>query len=144
MCGTGAGNSFLISASLLNGQITITHTDGTALAAGEIDITSVYRVYQLGSFPRDRDVFYNTFQTPTFYYKVIPEKVREATAAQCEYINKMGLNYFISDDSYISSEHIGPYSYQKNIKALGTSVLIAPKARMLLRGLMNRKGIMVV
>ncbi len=141
--GTGAGNSYLISASTLPGEITITNIDGTNPTAAVFDTTSVYRIYQLGKFPRDRDVFYNTFQNPTFYYKGIIEPVREATAAQCEYINKMGIAFFTSDTSFLQSEKIGPYSYTKDLKAAG-NILIAPKAKMLLRGLMSRRGTIVL
>lgn len=142
--GTGTGNSYLISSSTLDGQITVTNVDYSVITTAVFDTTSVYRIYQIGKFPRDRDVFYNTFQNPTYYYKAIPENVREATAAQCEYINQMGMSFFISDGMYLNSEHIGPYSYTKDPKAGGTDILIAPKAKMLLRGFANRKGIMVI
>lgn len=140
--GKGFGQSYLISASTLSGQITVTNIDGTALTVAPFDTTTVYRIYQLGKFPRDRDVFYNTFQNPTFYYKSVPEQVREAVAAQAEYINKMGLSYFTSER--LTSEHIGPYSYTRAAHSVKDETLIAPKARMLLRGYMSRRGTMMV
>lgn len=142
--GTGTGASYLISESTLSGQITITNTDYSAVITPVFDTTSVYRIYQLGKFPRDRDVFYNTFQNPTFYYKAVPENVMQATAAQCEFINRMGIDYITSNAMYLTSEHIGPYSYAKDPKATGTDFLIAPKAKLLLRGFMNRKGVIEI
>lgn len=138
--GAGFGNSYIISGSTLQGQITINNTDGSAITEAPLDNTSVYRIYQLGKFPRDRDVFYNTFQNPTFYYKAIPEPVREATAAQAEYINNQGLDFFTSDKPNMQSEHIGPYSYSRKQKG---DILMAPKAKMLLRGIMSRRGTMI-
>lgn len=142
--GTGTGNSYLISASTLAGEITITNTDYSTVTADVFDTTSVYRIYQLGKFPRDRDVFYNTFQNPTFYYKAIPENIREATAAQCEYINKKGLSFFTDDSATMQGEHIGPYSYQRRQNVTATDLLIAPKAKMLLRGFMSRRGTIII
>lgn len=142
--GTGNGTEYIISDSTLSGQITLTNTDGSALTVSPLDTTSVYQIYQLGKFPRDRDVFYNTFQTPTIYYKNIPEPIREATAAQCAYIAQQGIAFFDSDEAFINSKHIGPYSYTRDPKSAGTGYLIAPKAKMLLRGYMNRKGVMII
>lgn len=145
MGGLGFGNSYLISDSLYGGQITLTNTDGTAITdSPPLDTTSIYRIYQLGSFPRQRDVFYNTFENPTRYYKQVPEKVRQATAAQCEYINIQGFDFFASDAGTLQSEHIGPYSYTRRGATTSTDILIAPKARMLLKGIKNRKGTMVI
>ena len=142
--GTGYGNEYLISNSLATGQITLTNIDGSPLTTAPLDTTSVYQIYQLGKFPRDRDVFYNTFQTPTVYYKSIPDPVREATAAQCAYVAQQGLTFFDSDEAFINSKHIGPYSYTRDPNATGLGYLIAPKAKMLLRGYMNRKGTMII
>lgn len=142
--GTGAGTSALISASTLAGQITITNLDGTTYNGTPLDNTSEYRIYQLGKFPRDRDVFYDTLHTPTQYYKMVPEQVREATAAQAEYINKMGLAFFTSDAAFLQREKIGPYEYSRDMTAAGPDFLIAPKAKLLLRGFKNRRGVMVI
>jgi hypothetical protein len=145
MGGLNMGNSYLISSSLYTGQITLTKTDGSPMdAPSALDTTSVYRIYQLGKFPRDRDVFYNTFTNPTQYYKQVPENVREATAAQCEFINRQGLAFFTSDSAYLTSEHIGSYSYTRDLRAAGTNFLIAPKAQLLLKGIMNRRGTMII
>lgn len=144
MGGTGFGNSYLISDSLYTGQITIKNTDGSTITEAPLDTTSVYRIYQLGQFPRNRDVFYNTFENPTRYYKQVPEKVRQATAAQCEYINKQGLDFFTSDAGTMQTEHIGPYSYGRRGTTTSSDILIAPKTRMLLKGLKNRRGTIVI
>ena len=142
--GTGAGTSALISASTLAGQITITNVDGTTYSGTALDTTSEYRIYQLGRFPRDRDVFFDTLHTPTTYFKMIPEQIREASAAQAEYINRKGLSFFTSDDAFLQSEHIGPYSYSRGTNAIGPDILIAPKAKLLLRGFKNRRGVMII
>lgn len=141
--GLGAGNSYLIKDSLLDGTITIQNIDYTEPEASVFDLTSVYRIYQLAKFPRDRDVFYNTYQNPTRYYKAVPENVREAVAAQCEYINQMGLAFFISET--LQSEHIGSYSYQRVPRTVSdVDAQIAPKAKMLLRGYKSRRGTIVL
>jgi hypothetical protein len=145
--GTGMGNCYVISGSTYVGNITLVNTDGSAISAtgaAPLDTTSIYRIYQLGKFPRDRDVFYNTFTNPTQYYKAIPDVVRQATAAQCEFINRQGIAFFTSDAAYLTGEHIGSYSYTRDPKAGGTNFLIAPKAQLLLKGIMNRKGRMIV
>lgn len=140
--GKGFNNSYLISASTLDGQITIKNIDGTDPTQAVFDTTSVYRIYQLGKFPRDRDVFYNTFQNPPFYYKAIPEQIREATAAQAEFINAMGIDYFTTER--LTSERIGSYSYSRAAHSVKNDTLIAPKAKFLMKGYMSRRGTLIV
>lgn len=138
--GSGAGQRTTIKASTYSGILTF-DTLTTA-----VDSTSVYKIYQLGKFPRKKDVFFDGNNTPNTYYKTIPEAVKRAVAAQVEFMIKMGASYFSSNKSELQSETIGDYSYSKgNVIGSGGSIknLIAPKAKILLRGLLNRKGILV-
>lgn len=135
--GTGAGQRKKITAQTLAGYITLESDFGTAL-----DTTSYYRIWQLGKFPRTQDVEYDGLYTNK-HYKNIPEAVRRATAAQVEYMSVMGDNFFASDKPDMEGESIGDYSYTKRGtggSTTGASKLIAPKARVLLRGIANRTG----
>lgn len=134
--GTGVGQTNWITTSDLSGQITVQNTWTTAL-----DTTSVYRIYQLGKFPRQQDVYFDGLNQPTRYYKTIPEAVQRAVAAQCSYINRMGRAFFESDAPYMQSQRVGSYSYTRaNSKGDATRMQIAPEARQALRGIVNRKG----
>lgn len=118
-----------------------TITVGVAFTSA-IDNTSVYKIRQLGKFPRHEDVYSlnnpNNSNLPT-YYKTIPEAVKRAVAAQMEYIMGKGLEFFsgASDDV---SESIGDYSHTTKT---GVNKLIAPKARELLKGMTNRLGMLI-
>ena len=137
--GTGAGQRRKITANTYAGVLT-TETFTTAP-----DSTSMYHIYQLGKFPRPSDVFYDTINSPSTYYKTIPEQVKRATAAQVEFMIKMGTAYFASDKATMDSESIGDYSYSKSAGGGGSlETLIAPKAKVLLRGIVNRTGTMIV
>ena len=107
------------------------------------DTTSFYRIYQLGKFPRQCDVVAYSQISPTTYYKSIPEAVKRAVAAQVAYIIEMGDPFFSGDGSEKQSESIGDYSYTNRPGAQGPMRLIAPKARLLLRGIKNRVGMIV-
>lgn len=98
-----------------------------------IDSTSVFEIYQIGLFPRVKDVWH---QHDT-YYKRIPEAIKRAIAAQVEYIIEKGSSFFLgaTDDE---SERIDDYSH-KRVNA-GMRSVIAPKARMFLRGFVSRIG----
>lgn len=112
-----------------------------------IDNTSLYRIYQLGSFPRKRDVYLDSINPPVpTYYKNIPEKVKRAVAAQVEFIIQQGANFFSSDEIFKHSERLGDYSYQKSADGSSTGIeqMIAPKAKIYLKGITNRRGIMIV
>jgi hypothetical protein len=135
--GTGAGQRSIVTGSTLLGVLTISPAFTTAP-----DATSYYRIYQLGKFPREQDVTFDGRHTPPRYYKWVPEAVKRATAAQWEYIKKMGDDYFRTDQINFQSENIGNYGYSK--KQGGTSSMIAPKAKEYLRGIVNRKGTMTV
>jgi hypothetical protein len=135
--GPGAGQRLQILSSTLGGVITINGAFDPAP-----DTTSLYKIYQLGKFPRERDVFYNTYENPPKYYKSIPEAVKRAVCAQIEYMITQGTSYFAGDGSHLQSEHIGDYSYTRMTGAVEN--LIAPKAQMYLRGLRNMKGNIVI
>lgn len=135
--GTGIGQRRRITASTYAGVIT---TDAFSSA---LDSTSVYRIYQLGKFPRIEDVFYDGNNTPNTYYKYIPEAIKRAVAAQVDYIIQMGNSYFQTDKVDFESESIGDYSYSKGASKAVVDKLVAPKVRVLLKGITNRKGVMI-
>lgn len=135
--GTGAGQRSLITDSTLLGVLTISPAFSTAP-----DATSYYRIYQLGKFPRACDTTFDGRHATPRYYKWIPEAVKRATAAQWEYVKKMGDDFFRTDQSSYQSENIGNYGYSK--KQGQSAPLIAPKAKEYLRGIVNRKGTMSV
>jgi len=129
--GTNAGERRKITASE-DGVLTVSQA-----FTSEIDDTSAYRIYQLGLFPRTQDTYYKD-QT---YYKSIPEAVKRATAAQVEFIIEKGEEYF-KGPTDLTSESIGDYSYTR--KVAGEESMIAPKAKMFLRGFINRVGVLDV
>lgn len=104
---------------------------------------SVYRIYQLAKFPRRKDSIYKS--SVDKYYKFIPEKVKNAVAAQIQFANEMGEEYFTGPDTDANSESIGNYSYSNGGVGSGGAQtapvrMISPKARTLLRGIVNRTG----
>lgn len=135
--GPGIGQMKKITASSVDGELTIEGTFGTA-----VTIASFYKIFQLGKFPRIEDVHFNSYETPHRYYKSIPEAVKRATAAQVEYRINMGDSFFASGGEEVS-ERIGDYSYSRKNPG-GTQALIAPKARFLLRDVMNRTGKIII
>ena len=140
--GTGAGQRRVITASTKEGVLTPASNFATAP-----DNTSFYKIYQLGKFPRHCDVLLYSESSPTTYYKQIPENIKRAVAAQVEYMIQMGLNFFATDQSEKVSERIGDYSYanaESEAGGVGPSKLIAPKAKILLRGFKNRTGQILV
>ena len=136
--GTGEGQKRKVTAQTFEGVVTVEAAFSPAL-----DTTSYYKIWQLGHFPRKNDVEFDGTHTPQQYYKSIPEKVRRATAAQVEYRVNMGDAFFASDKADLQSESIGDYSYSKGQGTTGLARLIAPKAKILLRGIINRKGSIV-
>ncbi len=135
--GTGIGQSALIvSSSRTDKTVTI----DTAFSTTP-DTTSVFKIYQLGKFPRDKDTYVSAAQV---YYKSIPELVRDATAAQVAYMDAMGDSFFAQDGSDKDSESMGNYSYSKGSGSQSAMVrMVAPRARTLLRGVTNRTGQML-
>jgi hypothetical protein len=134
--GTGEGELQRISKQGLNGVITVEAGFTTTL-----DTTSYYKIYQLGKFPRQCDVEFDGIHQPQQYYKAIPQALRQAVAAQVHFINEMGDAFFATDKNQLNSETIGDYSYTKGSTAsVGRYALVAPAAKGLLRGLVNRAG----
>lgn len=100
-----------------------------------------FKIYQLAKFPRVQDG-YTTPDGLHVYYS-IPEAVREAVAAQVEFIMAKGDAFFTGDNSDMQSESFLNYSYSRGNSATGSSSLsklISPQARVLLRGIVNRTG----
>lgn len=139
--GTGLNQTNQVSGSILNGTITVVAAWSTAL-----DTTSVYRIYQLGKFPRAQDVYFDSLNQPVRYYKTIPDAVRRATAAQAAYINRMGRAFFESDSAHMQSEKLASYSYTRNSKVNPRSLFIAPEAKQALRedNITSRRGQVIV
>ena len=131
--GTGSGQVRRISSSTYGGVVTVDTAWTTAP-----DSTSFYRIYQFAKFPRTQDVTHFTEVEPAQVYKEIPEQVKQAVAAQVEYIDSMGDDYFSTNNSEKMREQIGDYEYenaQSESGVGGISRLIAPKAKALLRGI---------
>lgn len=137
--GTGAGQRRKITAQTYEGVITVDSAWSTAP-----DSTSVYKIYQLGKLPRYKDVYFDSENSPQQYYKSIPENVKRAVAAQVEFMIEMGSRFFSSDQIEKVSESIGDYSYTNAESHQGVGRLIAPKAKMLLKGIRNITGQIVV
>lgn len=136
--GTGAGQRRKITGSTRAGVITVDTAWATSL-----DTTSFYKIYQLGKFPRCCDVTLYSTQSPTTYYKQIPEAVKRAVAAQVDFIIEMGDSYFSGDNSIKQSESIGDYSYSMAQNG-ATYRLISSRTKDLLRGYTSRIGRLVV
>lgn len=139
--GAAAGQRAVIQSSDLATQgITLWAAFTTTPAVGDY-----FKVYQLAKFPRYKDIY----STPDGLnrYATIPEAVREATVAQVEFIIAKGAGFFTGDNSDMQSESFLNYSYTRSSSAGGQSSLsnlISPQARVLLRGIVNRKGTMFV
>ena len=133
--GTGVGQRRKVTASTKAGVLTV-GSDWVTTP----DSTSVYKINQLGKFPRRKDVETYTSGPNTTYFKVIPEAVKRAVAAQVGYVVEMGDAFFAGDKSDMESESIGDYSYSKGQGAASVYKLISPKAKILLKGLVNRTG----
>ena len=130
--GTGSGQiGRIVSSSSTNKSVTLSEDLSTAP-----DATSVYKIYQLAKFPRDTD----RVTLDNVYYSTVPDAVRRATAAQVQYAISQGSAFFASDSPMVESESIGNYSYSKSAGASSFSKLIAPRAKTLLRGIINRTG----
>lgn len=134
--GTGAGQRRKVASSTKAGVLTVDSAWTTTPSS-----SSFYVIRQLGKFPRLNDVTSHTEAAVITYYKQIPEAVRRAVAAQVEYIINMGDNFFATDQADKQSESIGDYSYSMGDKsALSLARMMAPKAKLLLRGYLNRTG----
>jgi hypothetical protein len=134
--GSGVGNRrWIVSSDYTNKSITY---EGASIGA---DTTSVFRIFQLGKFPRSKDAFLNNDDET--WYKIIPEAVRRAVAAQMEFLVNQGDAYFATATMDLASESIGNYSYSRGSGSEGQSPavkMLAPKAKALLRGYKNSMG----
>jgi hypothetical protein len=101
----------------------------------EVAAGVVYRLYQLGKFPRVQDFDLEG----EHYYKYIPRKVKEACLAQFQYLVEMGDDFLINGANKIE-ESWKDYSYKLGTTKGGEARMIAPKAKFLLKGITNRKG----
>lgn len=133
--GTGEGQRRKCTASTEAGVLTVDSAWTTVP-----DTTSFYKIYQLGKFPREYDGVLCSQGLISKYFKSIPENIKRATAAQVAYIIEMGDSFFAGDEADKVSESIGDYSYDKSVGNTGVSKLIAPRAKLLLRGFINRTG----
>lgn len=138
--GTGAGQIRTISASTLAGKVTIDDAWAT-----NPDTTSHYQIYQLSKFPRndEGDWYFDGQGTPQAYVKSIPEQITKAVCAQVQFMKTEGANFFATNSTDMASESIGNYSYSRG-SSDNIAPLIAPRAKMLLRGFVNRKGRMIL
>lgn len=129
--GTGIGQTKrIVSSSKSNYSITI----DSAFTVTP-DSTSVYKIFQLGKFPRVQDVWHDPDTKQ--YSKSIPDAVMVATCAQLAYAISKGDDFFSGDMSVYDSETIGNYSYSKGQSTgQGTSSVnaMSPRARALLKG----------
>lgn len=137
--GTGEGQIMHIASSSLSGY-SIT-TDDTW--ATEPDTTSFFIIYQLGKFPRQTDG--HVRPDGLKYFKRIPQQIQDAVVAQVEYQIAQGDTYFQGDDSEITSERIGNYSYTKGNGSSPTSSVaqVSPRARAILKGIKNSTGVLL-
>lgn len=135
--GTGAGQIKRITGSSRSGKsVTLQSAFTTAL-----DTTSVFKIYQLAKFPRRKDVYGGV--TGDNFAKSIPQAVQDAVVAQTEFIIAQGDAFFSGISSDMESERILNYSYTRGQSSATTSALvkmIAPKARIFLRGIKNSTG----
>lgn len=130
--GTGAGQQKQITSSNKNNKsITVVSSWTTPP-----DSTSVYKIYQLGKFPRRKDVYYDPDNLT--YTKHIPEAIKRAVAAQMAFLVDKGDGFFTGDGAEMDSESIGNYSYSRgsggSSMAASSVKLVAPRARTLLKG----------
>jgi len=136
--GTNKGSRKRITASTRAGVLT------TDTFSSAIDNTSFYKIWQIGKFPRYCDVEFYDQNGTTQYFKSIPEAVKRAVAAQVQFMIEMGDAYFASDKADLQSESIGDYSYTKVAGGSSLDKQIAPKAKILLDGIRNLKGAIIV
>lgn len=131
--GTGAGQvRYIVSSDRATKSVTVSEAWDT-----DPDSTSVYKIYQLGKFPRHCDVFYDP-EAET-YHRSVPEVVKMAMALQVQFeIDNPDL--FSGDSIYMRSEQFSKYSYETKDGVSSMDRLISPKAKELLRGIRNIGG----
>lgn len=128
--GTGSGQRKSVTASSKNDKSITVDSAFTTTP----DSTSVYKIYQIGKFPRHQDVYHDPENLK--YYKSIPDAVMRAVCAQMAFIVDKGDAYFAGDGSEMQSESIGNYSYSRGQGDSAASFVkfVSPRARTLLRG----------
>lgn len=133
--GTGAGQTRAIASSATDGTATVETAFTTAP-----DATSFYSIYQMGKFPRAKDLRQNPEGTRDVI--IIPRQLKEAVAAQVVFITEMGDDYFDTDENALGSVRIGNFSQSRGGNGGGSVGTIAPRAKQLLsaNGLINRTG----
>lgn len=141
--GTGAGQKRTVTDSDAD-SLTLTFSAAWSTIP---DTTSIWSIVQVGKFPRYQDV--RVDPVTNRHYKTIPEAISRAVAAQVSYMISMGAEFFSSDASDKNSETIGNYSYSKGGSGgsggmSADAKLVSPRVRGLLRGFVNRTGILKV
>jgi hypothetical protein len=139
--GTGEGQRRKVTGATKAGVLTI-----YSAWVKPPDTTSYYKISQLGKFPRVLDVETATHGSDSYYYKIIPEAVKRAVVAQIEFMIEMGTEFFIGDSSEFTKETIGDYSYEMAGGRVVAKLreMISAKSKMLLKGILNRTGTIVV
>lgn len=127
--------TLIISSDESASEVTLMENMDSVVASGD-----AYRVYQLGKFPRNEEVYHETSDDEK-YFKWIPEAVKRATAAQVEYMIRMGDRFFSTSTPHKTQERVGKGDWEANFNQR-VSLLIAPKAQRILMGagLVNRTG----
>lgn len=131
--GNGAGQrGYVVSSDKDDKSITLRAAFSTTPAVGD-----VFKMYQLGKFPRIQDAYGGP--NGDHYYKSIPDAVKRAVAAQVAFMIQQGDNF---GGPEFKSESFLNYSYTRGDDSGGGSLneLIAPRAKVLLRGIVNRTG----
>jgi len=138
LSGDAAGEKRTVS-SYDKSETTVTVSDAFSSAISEGD---AYRIYQLGKFPRNTEQEYiqNDSDSEAKYFKWIPEQVTRATVAQVKYMIEKGQDFFAGEVDK-TSETLLDYSYTADKSS--TDKMISPHARMLLKGITNRKGTLI-
>jgi len=131
--GKGVGQKRTISASDVSSNKITVSVNWTTTP----DNTSFYVIKQIGKFPRRCDVFQDNTNK---YYKMIPDAVKQAALAQLEYVIEKGDDFFAGAVDYESQSVEG---YSHTVKQ-GKNRFISPHARELLKGILNKKGALIV
>lgn len=138
--GAGVGqHGFIISSNRNDKSITVRDAFSTPL-----DDTSIGVIRQVAKFPARRNAFTN--RIGTLWVKEYPSQLKDAVCAQVQFMQAKGIEYFSTDGPDMDQETIGNYSYSKGRTISPTAFisLIAPSARQLLQGIMNRTGVIEV
>lgn len=114
-------------------------TQDNAPAAGDY-----YIIRQVGKIPRrgESDMLDQQVSGVRTYFRRIPQALKEAVAAQVEYMQQQGDSFFNSAAIGMDSERIDDYSYNRGESTKGGKAMLAPKARQVLSGtgIINRGG----